>query len=31
VVEMDSRYTVKLLAPAAGELILDGGCGTAET
>src|SRR5258705_1421809 len=28
VVAMDSRHTIKLLAPAAGELILDAGCGT---
>jgi len=28
VVAMDSRHTIKLLAPAMGELILDAGCGT---
>ena len=28
VVAMDSRHTIKLLAPAGGELILDAGCGT---
>jgi malonyl-CoA O-methyltransferase len=28
VVAMDSRYTIKLLAPRRGELILDAGCGT---
>ena len=28
VVAMDSRHTIKLLAPARGELILDAGCGT---
>jgi SAM-dependent methyltransferase len=28
VVAMDSRHTIKLLAPASGELILDAGCGT---
>src|SRR5215471_6688263 len=28
VVAMDSRHTIKLLAPTAGELILDAGCGT---
>ena len=28
VVSMDSRYTVQLLAPRKGELILDAGCGT---
>ena len=28
VVTMDSRHTIKILAPAAGELILDAGCGT---
>jgi ubiquinone/menaquinone biosynthesis C-methylase UbiE len=28
VVAMDSRQTIKLLAPAKGELILDAGCGT---
>jgi len=28
VVTMDSRHTIKLLAPVAGELILDAGCGT---
>lgn len=28
VVTMDSRHTIKLLAPATGELILDAGCGT---
>jgi ubiquinone/menaquinone biosynthesis C-methylase UbiE len=28
VVAMDSRHTIKHLAPAAGELILDAGCGT---
>jgi SAM-dependent methyltransferase len=28
VVAMDSRHTLKLLAPASGELILDAGCGT---
>jgi len=28
VVAMDSRQTIKLLAPARGELILDAGCGT---
>src|SRR5262249_16349879 len=28
VVAMDSRHTIKLLAPAPGELILDAGCGT---
>ena len=28
VVAMDSRHTIKLLAPARDELILDAGCGT---
>lgn len=28
VVAMDSRHTIKVLAPARGELILDAGCGT---
>jgi SAM-dependent methyltransferase len=28
VVVMDSRYTIGLLSPAAGELVLDAGCGT---
>ena len=28
VVAMDSRHTIKLLAPAQNELILDAGCGT---
>lgn len=28
VVEIDSRHTLKLLAPREGELILDAGCGT---
>src|SRR5215475_15036169 len=28
VVTMDSRHTIKILAPAEGELILDAGCGT---
>lgn len=28
VVAMDSRHTIKLLAPEKGELILDAGCGT---
>jgi len=28
VVAMDGRHTVKLLAPRAGEMILDAGCGT---
>jgi len=28
VVAMDSRHTIKILAPVAGELILDAGCGT---
>jgi len=28
VVAMDSRYTIGLLSPAAGELVLDAGCGT---
>jgi SAM-dependent methyltransferase len=28
VVAMDSRHTIKLLAPVMGELILDAGCGT---
>jgi malonyl-CoA O-methyltransferase len=28
VVSMDSRHTIKYLAPARGELILDAGCGT---
>ena len=28
VVAMDSRHTIKLLAPAMGELLLDAGCGT---
>ena len=28
VVAMDSRHTIKLLAPQSGELILDAGCGT---
>jgi SAM-dependent methyltransferase len=28
VVTMDSRHTIKLLAPEGGELILDAGCGT---
>jgi SAM-dependent methyltransferase len=28
VVAMDSRHTIKLLAPNTGELILDAGCGT---
>lgn len=28
VVAMDSRHTIRILAPAPGELILDAGCGT---
>jgi SAM-dependent methyltransferase len=28
VVAMDSRHTIRLLSPAAGELVLDAGCGT---
>lgn len=28
VVAMDTRHTIKLLAPVSGELILDAGCGT---